>query len=149
MRCVVQRVSKASVRVNGDVIGRISVGFVAFIGIGSEDSREDIDWLAEKIAGLRVFEDQDGKMNLSLAEVGGEILLISQFTLFGDCRKGKRPSFSHAAPPQQAKEIFDQLVNTIKSLGIHVETGQFQADMDVELVNQGPVTILLDSKKNF
>lgn len=149
MRCVVQRVSKASVTVNEKIIGQIKSGILALIGIGQEDGQQDIEWLAEKIIGLRIFEDQDGKMNLSLSEVNGDLLLVSQFTLFGDCRKGKRPSFSDAAPPELAKGMFNQLVNTLRQKGVKVETGEFQADMEVELVNQGPVTILLDSKKNF
>ncbi len=149
MRCVVQRVSHAAVKVNDKVVGKIRTGLLALIGIGSEDSKQDIEWLAEKIIGLRIFEDNEGKMNLSLVDVKGELLLVSQFTLFGDCRKGKRPSFSDAAPPGIAKTLFDELVNTIRLKGIIVETGEFQTNMEVELINQGPVTILLDSKKNF
>jgi D-tyrosyl-tRNA(Tyr) deacylase len=149
MRCVVQRVAKASVRVNGRVIADIGLGLLALIGVGQADTVQDIAWLAAKITGLRVFEDPAGKMNLSLAEVGGKLLLVSQFTLFGDCRRGKRPSFSDAAPPAAAKSLFNQLVENIRARGYQVETGEFQADMDIELVNRGPVTILLDSKKNF
>lgn len=149
MRCVVQRVSKAAVRINDTTIGEINTGILGLIGIGSEDGQQDVIWLADKIIGLRIFEDNEGKMNLSLPEVNGKLLLVSQFTLFGDCRKGKRPSFSNAAAPVIAKELFDELVNIIRSRGISVRTGEFQANMDVELINQGPVTILLDSKKNF
>lgn len=149
MRCVVQRVSKAAVRINDTTIGEINTGILGLIGIGSEDGQQDVIWLADKIIGLRIFEDNEGKMNLSLPEVNGKLLLVSQFTLFGDCRKGKRPSFSDAAAPVIAKELFDELVNIIRSRGISVRTGEFQANMDVELINQGPVTILLDSKKNF
>lgn len=149
MRSVVQRVSKAAVQVNGQVIGETRMGILALIGIGLDDGSEDIRWMADKLIGLRIFEDQEGKMNLSLPEVGGEILLVSQFTLFGDCRKGKRPSFSHAAPPERAKEIFEELVANLRHQGIRVETGEFQAHMEVTLVNDGPVTILLDSKRNF
>lgn len=149
MRSVVQRVSKAAVQVNGQVIGETRMGILALIGIGLDDGSEDIRWMADKLIGLRIFEDQEGKMNLSLPEVGGEMLLVSQFTLFGDCRKGKRPSFSHAAPPERAKEIFEELVANLRHQGIRVETGEFQAHMEVTLVNDGPVTILLDSKRNF
>ncbi|HHV65841.1 MAG TPA: D-tyrosyl-tRNA(Tyr) deacylase [Peptococcaceae bacterium] len=149
MRCVVQRVSKAEVRVDGKVIGKIGRGLLALIGIGQEDQRQDVDWMAEKIIGLRIFEDEAGKMNLSLQDVKGELLLVSQFTLYGDCRKGKRPSFSAAAPPQTAITLFNQLIATLRQQGLKVETGEFQAYMEVELVNEGPVTILLDSKKTF
>lgn len=149
MRSVVQRVSKAAVQVNGQVIGETRMGILALIGIGLDDGSEDIRWMADKLIGLRIFEDQEGKMNLSLPEVGGEMLLVSQFTLFGDCRKGKRPSFSHAAPPERAKEIFEELVANLRHQGIRVETGEFRAHMEVTLVNDGPVTILLDSKRNF
>lgn len=149
MRSVVQRVSKAAVSVDKQVIGEIQTGLLAFIGIGKEDEQQDVQWLAEKIIGLRIFEDEEGKMNLSLPEVKGDLLLVSQFTLFGDCRKGKRPSFSDAASPETAGALFDELVRTIREKGLRVETGKFQADMEVTLVNQGPVTILLDSKKNF
>lgn len=149
MRCVVQRVSKASVKVEGEIIGKIEKGLLALVGIGHDDTKQDIDWLAEKLLGLRIFEDEIGKMNLSLDDVKGGILLVSQFTLFGDCRKGKRPSFSNAASPQTAEIIFKELVDTIRQKGLNVQTGKFQADMEIELVNQGPVTILLDTKKNF
>lgn len=149
MRCVVQRVGRAAVRVAGQVIGEIGSGLMVLVGIGQDDGRQDIDWMTEKITGLRIFEDPEGKMNLSLSDVQGEILLVSQFTLFGDCRKGKRPSFSDAAPPETAKALFDELVDAVRQRGIITATGKFQADMDVELVNQGPVTILLDSKKKF
>jgi D-tyrosyl-tRNA(Tyr) deacylase len=149
MRCVIQRVSQATVKVNEKVVGEIRTGLLALIGIGTEDNEQDIEWLAEKIIGLRVFEDKEGKMNLSLSDIQGEILLVSQFTLFGDCRKGKRPSFSDAASPEIAKTLFEKLVAVLRSKGQKVETGEFQANMEVMLVNQGPVTILLDSKKNF
>lgn len=149
MRCVIQRVSTAKVTVDDRVIGKINLGILALIGIGLEDDQKDVLWLADKILGLRIFEDEEGKMNLSLNEVNGELIIVSQFTLFGDCRKGKRPSFSDAAPPHIAKELFEELVRTLRDNGIKVETGEFQANMDVALINQGPVTILLDSKKNF
>ncbi|KUO66995.1 MAG: D-tyrosyl-tRNA(Tyr) deacylase [Gracilibacter sp. BRH_c7a] len=149
MRCVVQRVKKAAVTVAGQTVGKINKGLLVLVGIGQEDGENDIRWLGDKITGLRIFEDEEGKFNLSLADVQGQILLVSQFTLFGDCRRGKRPSFSEAAPPLQAKESFDKLVEYLRVNGFMVETGEFQANMDVELINQGPVTIMLDSKKKF
>mgnify|MGYP001448932290 CR=1 FL=1 len=149
MRCVVQRVSRASVRVNAEGIGQINKGILALVGIEHNDNDNDVSWLADKLLGLRIFEDEHGKMNLSLVDVGGELLVVSQFTLHGDCRKGKRPSFSDAAPPDMAKSLFDKLVATLRASGVKVETGQFQAKMEVELINDGPVTLLLDSKKNF
>lgn len=149
MRCVVQRVGRASVRVNGGIIGKIGPGLLAFIGVARDDGEQDVRRLAEKITGLRIFEDQEGKLNLSVAEVQGEILLVSQFTLLGDCRKGKRPDFTEAARPEAAKKLFDQLVELVRQKAVKIETGQFQAEMEIDLVNQGPVTILLDSKKQF
>jgi len=149
MRCVVQRVSRASVRVNAEGIGQINKGILALVGIEHNDNDNDVSWLADKLLGLRIFEDEHGKMNLSLVDVGGDLLVVSQFTLHGDCRKGKRPSFSDAAPPDMAKSLFDKLVATLRASGVKVETGQFQAKMEVELINDGPVTLLLDSKKNF
>lgn len=149
MRVVIQRVSKASVTVENKITGSIDKGFVALIGVEDEDTAKDAEYIAEKIIGLRVFEDMDGKMNLSLLEIGGEILAISQFTLLGDVRKGKRPSFIKAARPEKAKELYDKTVIILKEKGIKVEEGIFQADMDVSLNNDGPVTILIDSKKIF
>jgi len=149
MRCVVQRVKRASVKVDERITGEIRQGLLVFAGIGHDDETADINWLVEKIAGLRIFEDLEGKMNLSLKDVQGEILLVSQFTLLADCRKGRRPSFSDAASPTDARELFDELVACFKSTGLRVQTGEFQALMEVELVNDGPVTILLDSKKNL
>lgn len=149
MRSVVQRVKRASVTVNEEKVGTISAGLLVLLAVGQEDGAEDISWMIDKIVGLRIFEDEEAKMNRSVLDVGGEILLVSQFTLYGDCRKGKRPSFSAAAPPERAKALFDQSVEGIRCRGIKVETGVFQAEMDVELVNDGPVTILLDSKKTF
>ncbi|NLP43940.1 MAG: D-tyrosyl-tRNA(Tyr) deacylase [Peptococcaceae bacterium] len=154
MRCVVQRVSKAAVRVNAEKVGQINIGqinkgILALVGVENNDNDKDVSWLADKLLGLRIFEDGHGKMNLSILDVGGELLIVSQFTLLGDCRKGKRPSFSDAAPPAKAESMFDKLVETLRASGVKVETGQFQAKMDVELINDGPVTILLDSKKNF
>lgn len=149
MRSVVQRVKRASVTVNGEKVGVIAAGLLVLLAVGQEDETDDVSWMIDKLVGLRIFEDQEGKMNLSVLDVGGEVLVVSQFTLYGDCRKGKRPSFSTAAPPEQAKALFEQSVEGIRRYGIKVETGIFQAVMDVELVNDGPVTILLDSKKKF
>lgn len=149
MRCVVQRVNRASVTVAGQTVGEIDKGLLVLVGIGQDDGDSDIKWTADKIVGLRIFEDEEGKFNLSVADVQGQLLLVSQFTLFGDCRKGKRPSFSDAAPPILAKELFGKLVEYLRINGFKVETGEFQANMDVELINQGPVTIMIDSKKNF
>lgn len=149
MRSVVQRVKRAEVTVNGEKVGIIAAGLLILLAVGQEDGADDLNWMIDKLVGLRIFEDQAGKMNCSVLDVGGEILVVSQFTLYGDCRKGKRPSFSTAAPPEQAKDLFDRCVEGIRSYGIKVETGVFQAEMDVELVNDGPVTILLDSEKKF
>lgn len=149
MRSVIQRVKRATVTVKGEKVGSIGPGLLVLLAVGQEDGAGDIAWMVDKIIGLRIFEDQEEKMNRSLLDVNGEILVVSQFTLYGDCRKGKRPSFSTAAPPEQAKALFDQSVEGIRSYGLKVETGVFQAVMDVELVNDGPVTILLDSKKKF
>lgn len=149
MRAVVQRVKKASVSVDDKIISQIGHGLLVLIGIGKNDSLEDIDWMIEKISGLRIFEDEQGKMNLSVKDTSGEIIVVSQFTLFGDCRKGKRPSFSEAGPPEEAKQVYEKLIQRFSQKGIMVGTGVFQAEMDIELVNWGPVTLLLDSKKNF
>jgi D-tyrosyl-tRNA(Tyr) deacylase len=148
MRCVIQRVSKASVRVENETIAQINHGILALVGIGREDDLKDLHWMAEKISGLRIFEDEQGKMNLSLLDVQGEMLMVSQFTLYGDCRKGKRPSFTEAAAPQDAEKLFNELVNAVRQKGISVETGKFQSEMAVELINQGPVTIILDSNNS-
>lgn len=147
MRAVVQRVSRASVTVNHEVVGAIEHGFLVLLGVTHEDSDSDIKYLAEKIVGLRVFEDADGKMNLSLADVGGGCLVVSQFTLYGDCRKGRRPSFVAAAGPEQAQSLYESFVKLLRGHGLTVATGQFREHMDVELVNDGPVTLLLDSSK--
>lgn len=149
MRAVVQRVTSASVTVAGEVVGQIEQGFVVLLGVEKEDSELDADYLAEKTAGLRVFEDADGKMNLSLLDIGGSSLVISQFTLLGDVRRGKRPSFSDAAMPEEAERLYSVYCSRLKSLGVPIETGRFRADMQVALVNDGPVTILLDSRKKF
>jgi|SRR5271169_89987 len=149
MRAVVQRVSRASVKVNGEFIGVIEKGLLVLLGVGDGDVESDADYLANKIAGLRIFEDEAGKMNRSVAEIGGAVLAVSQFTLHGDARKGKRPSFDSAAPPELASLLYRHFVEHIRALGLRCETGRFQETMEVELVNQGPVTILLDSKKLF
>lgn len=148
MRAVVQRVSRASCTVDGNIVGAIEKGFVVLLGIGRDDNEEDLQFLANKIIQLRVFEDNEGKMNLSLKEVGGSVLLISQFTLYGDARKGNRPSFIDAAAPHLAQELYQKMADRLRT-EVRVQTGVFQAMMDVELVNSGPVTILLDSKKVF
>lgn len=149
MRACVQRVQRASVTVAGQVIGRIEQGLVVLLGVGHNDTATDARQLAEKIAGLRIFDDAEGKMNRSLADIHGGMLVISQFTLFGDCRKGRRPSFTDAAPPELAEQLYETFVASVGLLGIEVATGQFRAHMDVELVNDGPVTLLLDSRKVF
>jgi D-tyrosyl-tRNA(Tyr) deacylase len=149
VRAVVQRVSRAQVSVNGEIAGEIGPGLLVLLGVGSGDTRSDADYLADKTIGLRIFEDADGKMNLSVSETGGALLVVSQFTLYGDVRRGKRPSFDAAAPPQLAKELYEYFVEKIRSVGLRCETGRFQEMMQVELVNEGPVTILLDSGKAF
>jgi D-tyrosyl-tRNA(Tyr) deacylase len=149
MRAIVQRVSRASVKVNGEITGNIAEGLLILLGVAQDDSEPDADYLADKIAGLRIFEDDQGKMNRSVVDIGGAVLAVSQFTLFGDVRKGKRPSFDTAARPERARALYEYFVARISSLGLLCETGRFQEMMEVELVNQGPVTILLDSKKLF
>jgi len=149
MRAVVQRVSRARVTVRGEVVGKIERGLLVLIGVAGTDSETDADYLAEKIAGLRVFEDDAGKMNRAVAEVSGAVLVVSQFTLYGDVRRGKRPSFDAAAPPEQARRLYEYFVERIRAAGLRCETGRFQEMMQVELVNDGPVTILLDSGKAF
>jgi D-tyrosyl-tRNA(Tyr) deacylase len=149
MRAVVQRVSRAKVTVNGEVTGEIAVGVLVLLGVAGTDTAGDADYLADKIAGLRIFEDENEKMNLALADAGGSMLAVSQFTLYGDARRGKRPSFDNAAPPQKARELYDYFVDRVRSKGLRCETGRFQEMMEVELVNDGPVTILLDSTKAF
>ena len=149
MRAVVQRVSRASVKVGGETTGGIGRGLLVLLGVGAEDSEADANYLAEKIAGLRIFEDDAGKMNLSVMDVGGAVLAVSQFTLFGDVRRGKRPSFDAGARPERARELYEYFVERLRSRDLRCETGRFQEMMEVELVNSGPVTILLDSKKGF
>jgi D-aminoacyl-tRNA deacylase len=149
MRAVVQRVSNASVTVGGTVVGEIELGLVVLLGVSAKDAESDATYLAEKIAGLRIFEDDEGKMNRSVIDVGGAVLAISQFTLYGDVRRGKRPSFDDAARPDHARMLYEYFVAQIRRLNLRCETGQFQAFMSVSLVNEGPVTILLDSTKAF
>lgn len=149
MRAVIQRVKEASVTVDGQVVGRSGKGLLVLLGVKDTDDNAHGSYISEKIANLRIFEDDEGKMNRSVLEVGGEILVVSQFTLFGDCRKGRRPGFSQAAVPDLAKALYEEVVQSLKEKGLHVEEGVFQAHMDVFLVNDGPVTLLLDSEKNF
>jgi D-aminoacyl-tRNA deacylase len=149
MRAVVQRVSRARVTVNGEVTGEIGPGVLVLLGVGREDTEADAVYLAEKICGLRIFEDDQGKMNRSVRDVGGSVLAVSQFTLYGDVRRGKRPSFDGAAGPEKARELYEFFVEQIRGTGLRCETGRFQEMMKVELVNEGPVTILLDSGKGF
>ena len=149
MRAVIQRVSKASVTVDGQVVGEIGPGLLVLLGVATADAEADADYLAEKIAGLRIFEDEDGKMNRSVADAGGAGLAVSQFTLYGDVRRGKRPSFDNAARPERARELYEYFVAQMRRQGLLCETGQFQAMMSVSLVNEGPVTVLLDSSKLF
>jgi D-aminoacyl-tRNA deacylase len=145
MRALIQRVSRASASVDGCIVGEIDRGFLVFVGVTHVDTRAEADWLARKIAGLRIFEDDAGKMNLGLADVGGAVLVVSQFTLYGDARKGRRPDFVHAARPEQAEPLVDYFVEQLRSTGLPVATGQFRALMEVTLVNDGPVTLWLDT----
>jgi D-tyrosyl-tRNA(Tyr) deacylase len=149
MRAVVQRVSRAQVTVNGNVAGEIGMGLLVFLGVGDGDTEADAAYLAEKIAGLRIFEDEQGKMNRSVQDVGGSVLAVSQFTLYGDVRRGKRPSFDAAAAPEKARQLYELFVERVRAAGLRCETGRFQEMMTVELANEGPVTILLDSAKAF
>jgi len=149
MRAVVQRVTQANVTVDGEIVGQIGPGFLVLLGVAADDQREDVIATATKIVGLRVFEDDAGKMNRSLAEVGGSMLVVSQFTLLGDCRTGRRPSFTAAAPPERAHALYQEFIAEVRGQGIPVETGKFQADMKVSLTNDGPVTLLIDSRKLF
>ena len=149
MRACVQRVTRGSVTVDGEVIGQIAAGLVVLLGVGPDDDESDVRFMADKLTQLRIFEDADEKMNLSLIDTGGAMLVVSQFTLMGACRKGRRPSFVAAAKPDRANELYEQFVAEVKSRGVETATGKFQAMMDVELVNDGPVTMLVDSKKLF
>jgi D-aminoacyl-tRNA deacylase len=147
MRLVIQRVSQASVTVNESTVASIGIGLLVLVGISLEDTESEADYLVDKLAGLRIFTDPEGKMNLSLQQVGGSMLVVSQFTLYGDCRRGRRPSFDRAAPPDRARNLYDYFVSQARRTGIPVEVGVFQASMAVSLVNQGPVTILIDSQE--
>ena len=149
MRCVVQRAKEASVTVAGETVGKIGPGFMVLIGVSTEDTEKDLRYMADKVPNLRVFEDAEDKMNLSLKDVGGAILAVSQFTLYGDARGGRRPSFIAAARPEEANALYEQLVAAWRAQGIQVETGRFRTHMEVQLINDGPVTILLDSTKTF
>jgi D-tyrosyl-tRNA(Tyr) deacylase len=147
MRTVIQRVTRAQVAVNREITGQIGRGLLVLLGVSQTDTEADADYMVEKIAGLRIFEDENAKMNLSVTDVGGAVLVVSQFTLFGDVRRGKRPSFDEAAPPQRARALYEYFVDRIRTKELRCETGRFQEHMQVELVNDGPVTILLDSTK--
>jgi D-aminoacyl-tRNA deacylase len=149
MRAVVQRVARAKVTVGGETTGEIGRGLLVLLGVAKGDAAAAADYLAEKVAGLRIFDDADGKMNLDVQQAGGALLVVSQFTLYGDARKGKRPSFDDAARPEEARALYEHFVGKLRGLGLKVETGRFQEMMLVELVNDGPVTILLDSEKKF
>ena len=149
MRVVIQRVREARVEVDGATVGAIGTGMLVLLGVARGDTREDAVYLAEKTAGLRIFEDAAGKMNLALAEVGGAVLAVSQFTLLGDCRKGRRPGFTDAAPPELADALYGEYLSALRAAGLEVATGTFRAEMQVHLVNDGPVTLLLDSAKTF
>jgi len=149
MRAVIQRVKRAEVRVNDSIVGRINKGLLVLLGVGCEDTDKDVTYLADKVSGLRVFEDGDGRMNLSIMDIDGEVLCVSQFTLYGDARKGKRPGFTAAASPELALSLYHKFCQELEAKGITVAAGQFQETMEVELVNQGPVTLLLDSQKQF
>ena len=146
MRAVVQRVKKSSVNVDNQIIGRIDKGLLVLLGVAKGDTPSDADYLAHKIVNLRIFEDDDAKMNRSLLSIGGKMLVVSQFTLLGDCRKGRRPSFAAAASPQKAAELYEYFVQQVRRLGISVETGRFQTTMEVALINDGPVTLVLESR---
>lgn len=149
MRAVVQRVRRASVTVEGQVVGSIGPGLLVLLGVGRDDADRDADYLAAKIRDLRLFADADGRMNRSVAEVGGAVLVVSQFTLFGDCRRGRRPSYGAAAPPDRARKLYEALIERLRLHEVPVQTGEFQAMMTVELANDGPVTVLLDSERVF
>jgi len=149
VRAVVQRVSRAKVTVNGEITGEIGPGLLVLLGVGQQDTEADASYLAEKISGLRIFEDDRGKMNVSVQDAEGDVLAVSQFTLYGDVRRGKRPSFDAAAPPEKARQLYEFFVEQIRAAGLRCETGRFQEMMRVELANEGPVTILLDSAKEF
>lgn len=147
MKTIIQRVNQSSVTVADDIVGKIGVGLCVLVGAEPDDTQKDVDWMANKLINLRIFEDENGKMNKSLLDINGNILLVSQFTLLADCSTGRRPSFTGAGNPEKAKEIFDALVDKVASLGIHVQTGVFGADMTVQIENNGPATFILESSK--
>jgi D-tyrosyl-tRNA(Tyr) deacylase len=149
MRAVVQRVNKASVKVGGGTVGKVGKGLLVFLGVGHGDSDNEGEFLANKIAHLRIFGDEQGLMNRSVIEIQGEVLVVSQFTLWGDCQKGRRPSFTRAAPPEKARELYENFIRHLREKGLKVSTGRFQEMMEVDLVNDGPVTMLLDTEKAF
>lgn len=149
MRAVVQRVKKSEVKVDNDLVGSINSGLLIFLGIGKDDGIDDIDYMIDKIVNLRIFEDNQNKMNLSALDLNKEIMIVSQFTLYGDCKKGRRPSFFDAAPPDEAERLYDLFIDNFKKYDLKIQTGEFQAMMDIDLINDGPVTLLIDSKKNF
>ncbi len=148
MRAVVQRVSNARVKVSDEIVGSIENGLLVLIAAAKDDGPEQIKWMVDKLVGLRIFSDENEKLNLSLDQVGGSMLIVSQFTLYGDCRKGRRPSYSNSAPPEEAEEIYNQFIEAVKSKGVSARTGRFGAMMMVELVNDGPVTLILDSPQS-
>lgn len=148
MRAVIQRVSRASVRVEDRITGSIEKGLLVFVGVGPDDTEADIAWVADKVVNLRLFEDADGKMNRSVTDIGGSVLLISQFTLFGDCRKGRRPDFSAAGDPETARRLYEKTIAAIAEKGVPVQTGIFAAHMHIDSLNDGPVTLILDSKNS-
>lgn len=149
MRAVIQRVKEASVRVDGKIVGKIDKGLLVLLGVGNGDDEKDLDYMVDKVIGLRIFEDGNNKMNLSLMDISGELLVVSQFTLYGDVRKGKRPSFTQSADPKIAEELYKKFIDKCIVKGIKTENGMFGADMDVSLINDGPVTIMIDSQKTF
>lgn len=149
MRACVQRVSRAHVDVAGETVGAVERGLLVLLGVAPDDTQADVDYMVDKVAGLRIFEDAAGKMNLSLAEIGGAMLVVSQFTLYGDCRRGKRPSFTDAAPPEIAVPLYEAFVAGVRKLGLSVATGRFREHMAVSLVNDGPVTLLIESRRAF
>lgn len=149
MRAVVQRCSRGKVRVGGEVVGEVGRGYVVLLGVAREDDAAAADFMADKVANLRVFEDDEGKLNRSLLDVGGDVLAVSQFTLYGDVKRGRRPGFDRAARPEQAEPLYQRFVEKLREFGLRVETGRFQTQMEVELINDGPVTILVDSEKAF
>lgn len=149
MRAVVQRINEGKVVVAEETVGQIQKGLLVYLGVGPEDTSQDVKYMADKLVNLRIFEDENGKMNLSLLDVAGELLLVSQFTLYGDCRKGRRPNFTEAAKPEVAEALYQELAKECAALGVPVQQGVFQAHMLVHSINDGPVTILLDSKKGF